>query len=224
MICTARPLPERSAPQRWLDCTLEEINAGCCKSVPRATGAPGRAHGTDAAEGASTAARRELTLRVAPGAAAGTRFVFPGQAVGKPGPSPGDLVYELREVKHPRFERCGDDLLCSVAVPLHQALTGAVVAMETLDGRMLRIPAPGVLAAGAVLRVAGEGLCGKGDLLVRIDVHFPEQLSERQRGLVRAALFLPAEPSAEQAAVVAAFLAAFQDRRVGWASRNPKQA
>ena len=42
-----------------------------------------------------------------------------------------------------------------------QALTGAAVVVDALDGRRLRIPAPGVLAAGAELRAAGEGLCGK---------------------------------------------------------------
>ena len=44
---------------------------------------------------------------------------------------------------------------------MRQALTGAVVTVETLDGRTLSIPSPGVLAAGAVLRVADEGIAGK---------------------------------------------------------------
>ena len=36
-----------------------------------------------------------------------------------------------------------------------------MVTVETLDGRTLSIPSPGVLAAGAVLRVADEGIAGK---------------------------------------------------------------
>ena len=44
---------------------------------------------------------------------------------------------------------------------MRQALTGAVLTVETLDGRTLSIPSPGVLAAGAVLRVADEGIAGK---------------------------------------------------------------
>jgi len=47
------------------------------------------------------------------------------------------------------------------ALACAQALTGAAVVVDALDGRRLRIPAPGVLAAGAELRAAGEGLCGK---------------------------------------------------------------
>ena len=43
------------------------------------------------------------------------------QAMTEPDLPPGDLVYELRELRHPRFERRGDDLLCTVTVPLHQA-------------------------------------------------------------------------------------------------------
>jgi hypothetical protein len=55
--------------QRWLDCTLEEVHAGCVKSAPRLARArddPGPAP-------------LDLVMRVPPGAAAGLRFVFPGQ-------------------------------------------------------------------------------------------------------------------------------------------------
>ena len=62
--------------QRWLDCTLEEIHAGCVKSMPRLTGAPGNAREAGAA---GCACAEALTLHVAPGAPAGVRFVFPGQ-------------------------------------------------------------------------------------------------------------------------------------------------
>ena len=62
--------------QRWLDCTLEEIHAGCVKSVPRLTCAPGIAQEAGAA---GCAGAEALTLRVPPGAPAGVRFVFPGQ-------------------------------------------------------------------------------------------------------------------------------------------------
>ena len=65
--------------QRWLDCTLEEIHAGCVKSVPRLAGAPGYAREPGAAACAGAEVGRALTLRVPPGAAAGVRFVFPGQ-------------------------------------------------------------------------------------------------------------------------------------------------
>ena len=43
------------------------------------------------------------------------------QAVAQPDLPPGDLVYEMRELRHPCFERRGDDLLCTMTVPLHQA-------------------------------------------------------------------------------------------------------
>ena len=69
-----------------------------------------------------------------------------------------------------------------------------------------------------------DACCAQGDLLVHIDVRFPGQLSEQQRVLVRAALFLPTELTAEQAAVVKAFSAAFRDSRLGWASRQARHA
>ena len=36
-----------------------------------------------------------------------------------------------------------------------------MMAVETVDGRHLSIPAPGVLAHGAELQLPNEGLCGK---------------------------------------------------------------
>ena len=65
--------------QRWLDCTLEEIHAGCVKSVPQLTGAPSNAREAGVAGCSGAEAGRALTLRVPPGAPAGVRFVFPGQ-------------------------------------------------------------------------------------------------------------------------------------------------
>ena len=55
--------------QRWLDCTLEEVHAGCVRSEPRLARArddPGPVP-------------LDLVMRVPPGAAAGLRFAFPGQ-------------------------------------------------------------------------------------------------------------------------------------------------
>ena len=46
-----------------------------------------------------------------------------------PGAPRGDLIVELRVMEHARFQRHGDDLRCTVAVPLHQASLQATAAL-----------------------------------------------------------------------------------------------
>jgi len=47
----------------------------------------------------------------------------------------GPVAFILRSAPHPIYSRKGVDLVASIKLPLHQALTGGTVALETLDGR-----------------------------------------------------------------------------------------
>lgn len=53
----------------------------------------------------------------------------PWQGAAAPGAPRGDLIVELRVMEHARFQRHGDDLRCTVAVPLHQASLQATAAL-----------------------------------------------------------------------------------------------
>jgi molecular chaperone DnaJ len=108
---------------------------------------------------------------------------------GRQGGSAGDLYITLRVEPHPVFERRGQDLVCTLEVPVVLALLGADVEIETLDGaETVRIP-PGT-RTGDVFRIKGRGAAnlgrrGSGDILVQADVVVPERLSRKERALVQ---------------------------------------
>jgi DnaJ homolog subfamily A member 2 len=104
-----------------------------------------------------------------------------GEADEAPGVDPGDVVVVVQVRPHERFERDGDDLKATVRVPLVEALAGAVIRLESLDGRELRVTVPPgrVLRPGELIVVKNEGLPHyknsheRGDLLLRVEVDFP---------------------------------------------------
>jgi len=134
--------------------------------------------------------RANLTVTIPPGVDTGTRIQLAGQGeVGPGGGDPGDLFVEIVQEPHPVFERRGDDLLCTVEVPMTAAALGTTMTLETLDGyETVDIKAgtqPGsvmTLRARGVPRLRGAG---RGDLHVHLDVRTPTRLDVEQEQLVR---------------------------------------
>ena len=61
----------------------------------------------------------------------------------RPGSIPADLVFIIEEKPHARFSREGNDLVHNAKLPLVDALCGATVRLQSLDGRplmVLRLP------------------------------------------------------------------------------------
>lgn len=140
--------------------------------------------------GEGRVARREtLSIEVPAGVADGMELRIEGRGhAGLRGHARGDLFVALRVEPHAIFARRGQDLVCTLELPLTQAVLGVEVAVPTLDGEaVLRIP-PGT-PSGVVFRISGKGLPhpgrrGKGDLFVEVDVSVPEKLSRKERALV----------------------------------------
>ena len=76
----------------------------------------------------------------------------------RPGTAPADVVFVIKEKPHAVFRREKDDLVCTLRVPLVDALCDGRRALTTLDGRELRVPASGAASAPAEWVVAGEGM------------------------------------------------------------------
>lgn len=56
---------------------------------------------------------------------------------------PADMVFVIEEKPHPRFKRDGDDLLVTQRISLADALCGAELTVQSLDGRQLTISTAG---------------------------------------------------------------------------------
>ena len=127
---------------------------------------------------------KRLEVTIPPGVDSGSRIKLTGKGGGG-----RDLVVIIRLRPHRIFTRRGADLERELAVNLETALLGADVAVPTLKGRlMLTIPAG--TQAGRTFRLTGQGMpryraSGNGDLLVRIRVVLPTNLSDEAKAAAR---------------------------------------
>lgn len=136
-----------------------------------------------------THSRHTLTVDIPAGVSTGTRIrmAHAGDA-GVAGGQKGDVYVEIRERAHASFERRGDDLHCTLEVPMTAAALGAVIEVDTLDGkRDVEIKAG--THAGTTVRLKGLGVGrlqrgGRGDLHVHLDVQTPDELTDEQRDLL----------------------------------------
>jgi len=135
-------------------------------------------------------ARRTLNVKVPAGIEDGMRIRLAGEGeVGPGGGPPGDLFVEVREKAHPDFQRDGDDLHVTVALPMTAAALGTSLPLRTLDGEeQLDIPAGTqpdeifTLRARGVPHLRGTG---RGDLHVHLDLQVPTRLDDEQTRLLR---------------------------------------
>lgn len=102
--------------------------------------------------------------------------------------SPADVVFELRERRHPFFRRKGDhDLQAVVPLSLREALLGFAKRIRHLDGRPVEVVCSGVTQPGHVEVLHGKGLprAGSplefGDLFLEYRVALPASLSPAQK-------------------------------------------
>ncbi len=111
-----------------------------------------------------------------------------GEAGQNRGPS-GDLYVDVAVKEHPIFTRDDSDLHCEVPISFATAALGGEFEVPTLDGRVkLKIPAES--QSGKMFRLRGKGVKSvrgsmKGDLLCRIVVETPVNLSKKQKDLLR---------------------------------------
>jgi molecular chaperone DnaJ len=134
--------------------------------------------------------RRTFKVRVPAGVEPGQRIRLAGKGgPGANGGPPGDLYATVRVAGHPEFERSGRDLVVDVPVTWPDAVLGSDIEVPTLDGPTVKVRLPAGTPHGRVLRVRGRGVPaanGAGDLLVRVRLTVPDQLTGEQRKAVEA--------------------------------------
>jgi len=132
---------------------------------------------------------RKIMVDIPPGVDDGTSLRLPGQGdIGSRGGPPGDAYVHIRVAPHTFFRRSGDDLICQVPVSVSQAALGTTFRLTTMDGvEILRI-APGA-QTGHTFTLRGKGMPrlrgrGRGNLIVRIVVRTPVNITAEQRKLL----------------------------------------
>ncbi|WP_028471775.1 molecular chaperone DnaJ [Nocardioides alkalitolerans] len=167
--------------------------------------------------------RRTLTVKIPGGVDNGTRVQLTEQGEVGPGGGPaGDLYVEIRVAEHDFFIRQGNDLHCTVTVPMTAAALGASITLPLLEADLvedgaetesgmetevvLSIKAGSQSGTEQVLR--GRGVPGlrntaRGDLVVTVVVETPGKLDARQEALLRELAELRGEQQAADGSVQA---------------------
>lgn len=125
------------------------------------------------------------------GVKTGSKVRIRGQGMpGAAGAPSGDLYLKVNVKPHPTFERKGADLYVDIEVPLYTALLGGEVRVPTLTGHVM-LTIPPETQNGQTIRLSGQGMPKlknpqeRGDLFARVNVKLPENLTDREKQLIR---------------------------------------
>jgi DnaJ-class molecular chaperone len=180
--------------------TLEEAYHGATRTIEVAEGGgrcpvcagAGQVAGATchACRGSGSAASvRRLEVTIPAGIQDGARVRLAGKGgQGASGGTPGDLYLRIAVASHPTFTRRGDELELDVDVPAWDAALGGEARVPTLKGKALALSIPAGTEGGRVFRLAGQGMPrargGFGDLLARVRITLPGELTDEQRELL----------------------------------------
>jgi molecular chaperone DnaJ len=136
-------------------------------------------------------ARREISVKIPAGVGDGMRVRLAAQGEVGPGGGPaGDLYVEVHEQQHDIFLRDGDDLHCTVAVPMVDAALGANVTVDAILDGPTEITIPAGTQPGSVVTLRGHGIPHlrsgvRGDLHLHVEVMVPTRLDHHDADLLR---------------------------------------
>lgn len=162
-------------------------------------------------------ARRDIELKIPAGVEDGLRLQLAGNGeVGFGGGPSGDLYVDISISPNQFFGRDGDELTCDLEVPLHDAVLGTMVKIQSFDGE-IEIQVPAGSQSGDIIALKSKGFgrlrqSGRGDLLVKIQVKIPSKLDSKQKELFRS---LAGLRKSDAAGLIARKSGSFQGRRRG---------
>jgi molecular chaperone DnaJ len=145
--------------------------------------------------------RRAISVSVPAGVDSGNRIQLSGQGEVGPGGGPaGDLYVEIEVAHHDVFTRTGDDLLCTVTLPMTAAALGTSVELPTLEAdlasgesdveRAFTLDIKPGTQSGERIAVRARGVprlrgAGRGDVVATVVVETPTRLDDEQEALLR---------------------------------------
>ena len=145
---------------------------------------------------------KTIEVKVPAGVATGSKVRVSGQGgTGSGGAANGDVVINVVVRSDRRFERIGDDLKTEIQVELYSAVLGGETVVPTPTGKVaLTVPAGS--QNGRMFRLRGQGMPKlksktgeRGDLLAKLGVSIPDQLSQDEKSLFNQLRELRAEKS-----------------------------
>ncbi len=175
---------------------LEEAFSGTKKTISLQTAERGP-------EGRVQRRTKTYNVTIPPGTTHNSRIRMAGQGgAGQGGAPSGDLYLHVRILPHSRYTLHGRNLSVELPIAPWEAVLGAKVPVQTMDGSATVSIPPGT-QDGRRLRLKGKGIPGRGagppgDLTAKVAVWIPENLTDADRtlweNLKTLSTFNPREP------------------------------
>ncbi len=133
---------------------------------------------------------KTLSVKIPAGVDTGDRIRLSGEGeAGENGGPAGDLYVQVNIKEHPLFTRDGNNLYCEMPVSFTTVALGGDIDVPTLDGRV-KLKIPSGTQTGKMFRLQGKGVSSvhdshKGDLMCRVLVETPVNLSSDQKELLK---------------------------------------
>ena len=134
--------------------------------------------------------RRDISVKVPVGVSNGMRIRLASQGEVGPGGGPaGDLYVEIVEQQHEVFVRDGDDLHCTVRVPMVDAALGTAVSVDAIIDGPTEISIEQGTQPNSTTVLRGHGMPKlrsgiRGDLHAHLEVIVPTKLDSKQTQLL----------------------------------------
>ncbi len=131
---------------------------------------------------------RQKEVIIPPGAKSGTKVRVSEAISTAPNRPKSDLFLVIQVADDPRFQRKKDNLYTELKVDLYTAVLGGEVKVPTLSGNVV-LSIPAGTQPGQTFRLAGRGMPhlknskSFGDLLVKVDLKIPRNLSNKEKEL-----------------------------------------
>ena len=130
-----------------------------------------------------------ITLNIPAGVSDGMQLSLAGKGnAARRGGVNGDLIVLIEEVEHQDLVRDGNDLLYNTFISYPDAVLGTSVEIPTLEGKV-KVKIDAGTQPGKILRLKAKGIpdvngYGKGDLLIKVNVWIPKNLSKEDKKIV----------------------------------------
>ncbi|MGQ1945986.1 molecular chaperone DnaJ [Geofilum sp. OHC36d9] len=130
-----------------------------------------------------------LSIRIPAGVEEGMQLSVSGKGnAARRGGVNGDLLVLIQEEPHPDLIREGRDLIYNLTLSIPDAILGSTVEIPIVEGKV-KVKIDAGTQPGKILRLKGKGLpevnsYQHGDLLVRISVYIPKELSREDSKII----------------------------------------
>jgi DnaJ-class molecular chaperone len=133
----------------------------------------------DAYTGKTIKIDSRATINIPQGVRSGTKFYADNK------------IYRVDIQNHYKFKRANDDLLVDIEISAVEAMLGIDAVLEHLDKTQLQFAIPAGIQSGQIVKLANKGMKNPetdryGDMMVRLNITVPRDLSESEKIAVRA--------------------------------------